>query len=368
MQQVYVGVLGFTNSVSDALTLQGIRKFAGDAGFVVVNFEKCAEPNHIVDAWPLVGAIALQPGSGFLKPHVEMFSESDTPCPRVTVDRKAALDAAYTHLRGLNPASISLVHDPEDSTSLVQTWESLRESPNQTCQRFAVRSLTPALSDITQTETERFVDWIDNLIRPAAICCTRISVAAAILHLAQRLELNVPEDLALITLEDSILAEQLGITAAIGNYTDAGFEAARILHLMLADSDVPASTTVPGAQIIRRSSTDRLAALPEDIRLAQDFILKNACKGINVKDVMETQKVSRVTFERRFKEHTGQTPGAEIRRIRIEKAADLLKETRIAVSEVASRCGFDGSSRFSLFFRKRTGLSPSEYRRRHSMS
>lgn len=364
MEQVYIGVLGVSCSARDALVLAGIRTFAEDTPYVVVSFQESVPPQ----AWPLAGAIQLRGSVPPGIPCVQMFGHSTSQSPHVTVDPCASLESAYLHLRSLNPASTNFVHAPDEATEVVSSWGAMCESQSQAYRRFAISSITPSMGDVTDADRDRFKTWLRDLVRPAAICCTNSAVASAILHFSWQAGLNIPEDIALITCEESLLAEQMGISCALSNYENAGFEAAKVLSKMLNGEPTPEQVKVPGAQVIRRSSTDRLASLPEDIRIAQEYIRDHSCRGINVKDVMQTQKVSRVTFERRFKEYTGQTPGAEIRRIRIEKAADLLKGTELPVSEVASRCGFEGSSRFSLFFRKRTGLSPSEYRRRHSVS
>lgn len=61
---------------------------------------------------------------------------------------------------------------------------------------------------------------------------------------------------------------------------------------------------------------------------------------------------------------TGETPVAMIRRIRLERAAELLKKSdgRMTVNEIAERTGFSSSSYFSKCFRERYGVKPSEYR------
>lgn len=362
MEQVYIGVLGLSCSHRDALVLSGIRKFAEDTPYVVVSFSEQTSP----ESWPLAGVIQVGNSPPVVQPCVRLLADS-TSNSHVNVDRLDAVELAYSHLRGLNPASTNFVHAPDELREVVARWESMCERQSQAYRRFGIASMTPSMADVSAADRDRFIQWLRDLDRPAAICCTRSSVAAAIVHFSHQAGLSIPDDIALVSCEESLLAEQMGITVARHNYENAGFEAARMLCEILRGAS-PEPMSVAGASIVRRGTTDRLAALPEDIRTAQEYIREHSCNGINVKDVMQTQKVSRVTFERRFKEYTGQTPGAEIRRIRIEKAEDLLKETQIPVAEVASKCGFEGSSRFSLFFRKRTGLSPSEYRRRHSAS
>ena len=62
-----------------------------------------------------------------------------------------------------------------------------------------------------------------------------------------------------------------------------------------------------------------------------------------------------------FKDYTGQTAFQHLNRIRIEKAADLLKSQTLSVSEAASRCGFESTGFFSKKFKEHIGISPKEY-------
>lgn len=58
-----------------------------------------------------------------------------------------------------------------------------------------------------------------------------------------------------------------------------------------------------------------------------------------------------------FKEH--------LNRVRIDKAADLLRQGDIPISEISSRVGYGDHSYFCKVFKKSTGLSPTQYRRQY---
>ncbi len=69
-------------------------------------------------------------------------------------------------------------------------------------------------------------------------------------------------------------------------------------------------------------------------------------------------------FAKLFKEKTGQSLTAYIKRRRIEWAKELLVQTALPVSQVAQQVGYDNLSYFSSVFHDQTGLSPGEYRRK----
>ncbi|WP_037825876.1 helix-turn-helix transcriptional regulator [Streptomyces sp. NRRL B-1347] len=74
---------------------------------------------------------------------------------------------------------------------------------------------------------------------------------------------------------------------------------------------------------------------------------------------------SRFHFIRAFKETYGETPGQYLSRRRIERAEDLLRSADLAVTEVCFLVGFAGVGTFSATFKRRTGLTPGEYRAKH---
>ena len=64
-----------------------------------------------------------------------------------------------------------------------------------------------------------------------------------------------------------------------------------------------------------------------------------------------------------FKENTGETFGAYVEKIRMQKACELLKETDLKVYEIAERVGYKNVDYFHIKFRKNVGVSPAEYRK-----
>ena len=65
-------------------------------------------------------------------------------------------------------------------------------------------------------------------------------------------------------------------------------------------------------------------------------------------------------LNRAFKIETGRTVSSYIEQVMIERAEDLLANSRVSVDEIARTLGFSGASSFTLAFRRATGLRPSE--------
>ena len=71
--------------------------------------------------------------------------------------------------------------------------------------------------------------------------------------------------------------------------------------------------------------------------------------------------MSRSNLHRKLKALTGQSTTEFIRNIRIYRAAELLKQRGVTISEVAYQVGFESASYFSKAFREQMGTSPSEW-------
>jgi transcriptional regulator GlxA family with amidase domain len=63
-------------------------------------------------------------------------------------------------------------------------------------------------------------------------------------------------------------------------------------------------------------------------------------------------------LERLFREHLGCTPGSHDRKLRLERARMLLRQTGMSVLEIAVACGFASASHFSRAYRTTFGHPP----------
>jgi LacI family transcriptional regulator len=145
-----------------------------------------------------------------------------------------------------------------------------------------------------------------------------------------------------------------------------GFEAARLLDEMLQGR--PVSTTqllLPPQGVVTRHSTDVLSIDDPDVAEAARFIRENASRSITVQNVLDCVSMSRRNLERRFTRVMKRSLLEEIRRVRLDRATRLLRETDLDMSHVAEQSGFGSPIRFSTVFKEMTGVAPSIYRRKH---
>ena len=206
----------------------------------------------------------------------------------------------------------------------------------------------------------------------------RVAIFAADAHCARRLTeacqldgISVPDRVAILagdTDELMCTVSTPSISSVLLASERLGYEAAGLLDRLMSGRRIPKRPVhVKPLGVIARQSTDALAIEDEDVVAAIRFIRARAADGIVVTDVLKQVPVSRRWLEMRFRETLGRSPAAEIRRVRLMKAADLLIRTDLSIARVATACGFTGATRLGIAFRKQFGTPPLAYRRAAAM-
>lgn len=220
-------------------------------------------------------------------------------------------------------------------------------------------------------EAQRLCRWIDNLPRPIGIMGCYDFQAQQILDACRQLEVAVPEQVAVLGVDNDRLICELSeppLSSIIPDTRQTGYDAAKLLDRLMSGetvvTDEPILTQPLGIQL--RASTDTLAIDDEEVARALVYIRQNATTNIRVADVLRQSSLSRRSLEHRFKKLVGHTPSEEIQRVRVNRIKELLSETELPIVEIASRTGFEYSEYMAASFKRETGLSPSEYRGRQS--
>ena len=76
----------------------------------------------------------------------------------------------------------------------------------------------------------------------------------------------------------------------------------------------------------------------------------------------ERERCSERVLRQQFRSQTGMTINQYLRQVRVCHAQYLLKHSRLMISEISMRCGFEDSNYFSVVFTRETGMTPSQWR------
>ncbi|MDB5249857.1 MAG: helix-turn-helix-domain containing protein AraC type [Segetibacter sp.] len=173
-------------------------------------------------------------------------------------------------------------------------------------------------------------------------------------------------------IDDSIITDEKGI------YTCGGGYAYLNLLLYVFEKHLGREISVLASKMfeidIERKSQNPFVIFTgqkkhgnEIVLKAQEFIENNPTDSYTVDSICEKFNIGRRTFERRFKNCTGNSILEYIQRVKVEFAKKHLEAGRKTVNEIIYATGYNDIDAFRKVFKKITDLSPVDYRKKYSI-
>jgi LacI family transcriptional regulator len=292
---------------------------------------------------------------------------------RIYFASKDSVEAAVNHFRQLGLRSMGICIPEEESQArelLINPFLQIARPPSPSRASLIFQAEREKLHDPfapVNPVPAVLSDWLHSLPKPSGILCPYIGGGGYLIRCCQALGLRVPEDIAVIGLDDmeSSLASEPTLTTVALAYEKQGFEAARLLQEWIAGKKPSASVVrLHAVELQVRGSTGLRKPEICNIAGALKYIDQNACHGITVGRVIkETQNVSKPTFHRRFQEVVGKSPGEAIRDRKLDEVRRLLTTTELPLTMVSELAGFNSLSFLSKSFRGVEGVTMSDYRK-----
>jgi LacI family transcriptional regulator len=220
-----------------------------------------------------------------------------------------------------------------------------------------------------EKEPAFLAEWLKSLSKPVGVMACNDDRSEQILEACKLADLNVPEDVAILGVDNDELICTLThppLSSIALNARHCGFEAAQLLNKMMkGEKSGQRMISIKASHVVTRQSTDILATQDRQIAEAIRFIRMHGQEGIQVGDVGRAVGVSRRALQERFRQVLGRSIHDEIVRIRMETACRMLVETNMSVSEVAGSLGFSEIRYLTQCFRHIIGMSPLAYRKNY---
>lgn len=99
------------------------------------------------------------------------------------------------------------------------------------------------------------------------------------------------------------------------------------------------------------------------IKEVHDYMKENLSQRITIDELSKKFAMNSTTLKTVFKDVYGTSIAAHIKEHRMEKAAELLVQTDLSISEISCQVGYESQSKFSMVFKEYYKLSPAEYRK-----
>jgi LacI family transcriptional regulator len=210
-------------------------------------------------------------------------------------------------------------------------------------------------------------EWLGGLPKPLGVIAAHDLRALCVLDACRRDGLHVPEQVAVIGVDNDEVLCNLGDPPLSSVKLDVeliGYEAAALLEHLMKGKKPPRKPIMIAPQgVVTRRSTDTVAIEDPMIAKAMRFIQQNACGAIGVEQVAAHCGVSRRHIERNFTKFLGSSPNEHITRAKLARAKQLLSETDYSLDLVAEKSGLTHAAYLSVLFKKHVGQTPGEFRR-----
>ena len=298
--------------------------------------------------------------------------ERDYPpqIPYVATDNFKLIKLAYDHLieAGLQRfACFSLPEAP------VNRWAQEREKAfcrlmrrdNMDAEIYRGQSTSAPSWD---EAVEQQIKWLHSLPKPVGIIAVSDARARQLLQACMIAGIAVPEQVALIGIDNDPLARMLTripLSSVIQGAEEMGRTAAHLLHQMLSGARLSGTRIlVPPAGINVLASSRHEPLHHPQVMQARHFIRQYACQGIKTEQVADYVGISRSSLESHFRHELGRSVHDEILRFKLDAAKTILAREPGNIADIAVSCGFTTVQYMHAVFKRELGCTPREYQER----
>jgi LacI family transcriptional regulator len=290
--------------------------------------------------------------------------------PRVGIDNAAVAQLAATHLHQKGFRTVGYCGDPHFAWSQQRAslFKRNTKSLGLRCHVFAAGPARSAPGG-PDAQIQAIAVWLKGLPKPVGVFACYDRRAQQVLEACDLLGLRVPDEVAVLGVDDDDLICNLchpPLSSILPNARSCGYIAAAMLSKLMNGGETKERVQLIGPiDVIERQSTDAVAIPDQRIADALRFIRAHACEGIGVPDVLKAIPMSRTLFDLRYKKLLGHSARAEILATKLNQAKFRLAASSMPVTLIAESCGFANAPYFSVLFRREVGVTPRAYRTQH---
>jgi LacI family transcriptional regulator len=245
------------------------------------------------------------------------------------------------------------------------------------CRAVSDAGFQPLVYPLPQTDAQRswgseqsvLANWLSDLPTPVGVMACNDDRGRGVLEACRLAGVRVPEEVSVVGVDNDELFCELSdppLSSVALNAEHGGYRTAHLLHRLMREKNVPAQKlTVEPVEVVTRRSSDCEAINTREVGAALSYIHRNRSRNFTVNDVADSVGISRRNLEVKFRKATGKTILAEVQRVRVSHAKQMLRETDLPIPRIAESSGYRSASYLTQVFRKEVGMSPAKYRLRY---
>lgn len=215
--------------------------------------------------------------------------------------------------------------------------------------------------------------WLTDLPKPAALMAACDTRALEVVEACLTCGIRVPDQMAVLGVDNDELVCELAtpmLSSILPQHTESGRLAAVTLNRLFRNRPPagPHRILCSAQALVERESTAPVSPVAHLIAAALSFIHTQAPNGISVADVARHLRVSRALLDLRFREYHGASVGKTILETRYRILCRRLAQTSLPIAKAARLAGFNSPAHLADAFRRRFGMTMSEWRRRNAVT
>ncbi|MFZ5828727.1 MAG: substrate-binding domain-containing protein [Planctomycetota bacterium] len=287
--------------------------------------------------------------------------------PWVETDDEAIAQTAFNHLTERGFRQVAYCGDARFNWSKWRGQHFRRLAEAAGCRLWNYpRAAGTRAEGSWQCNRRALTAWVQRLPRPIGIMACYDIKAQEVLEVCRDLGISVPEEVAVLGVDDDHLICELcmpPLSSVAPDTRRTGYIAADLLDQRMRGRELSAlAHLVKPLGVTTRRSTDVFAVDDPDVATALQLIREYACERIQVADIARNVSLSRRVLEVRFVKLLGRTPHEEIQRVKIDRVKRLLGESGLPLKTIARRAGFSSEEYMSVAFKRAEGVAPGAYR------
>lgn len=298
------------------------------------------------------------------------------PFPYIATNNQLIIECAYQHLKnkGLESFGFYGLDRTQRKGWAIEREQIFKKIMLEKGYPYDVFLGQPTNPMTWKSSLAELSDWLLSLPHPTGIIAVTDARARMLLQACEHSELFVPNQLAIIGIDNEDLTQYLTripLSSVQQDGVKMGYDAAKLLDQALSKPfnrsfhTTFEHKTIPPIGVIERQSSAYQAISDPIIIQVMHYIYQNALNGIKVEQVADAIGLSRSYLDTKFKAHMKITIHDAIHQFKREYAEKLIKDTDLPFKEIAIQSGYHSVQYLYSVFSDYYALTPKQYRELH---
>jgi len=210
-------------------------------------------------------------------------------------------------------------------------------------------------------------DWLSKLPKPCGIFAANDITAETIVEVCSSIPISIPEEIKLVGCDNNIqICENAStpISSVCIDYDNAGLLCAQQLDKLIKNPSLkPTTVKYLPTGVVRRVSSAPVLKFNRYVSSALKLLHAKSCTEFPLSDIAAELGCSNRLLQMRFKSAIGTTIKGYMSEIRMARVKTMLKNDTLTIRHIAKACGYGTETALRIAFRKKNGMSMSEWRR-----